>query len=354
MRYLRMGMIAVTASLTLSSAAAATVMKTPSGHPVSVMLRGSKPPASGTASGGVLVPHGGPVLKGETPYLIFWTPGSHGISGANEGLMAQYLTDVAHDSNGVSDTNVYSVLGQYGSPYNQTFSSSQVIVDTTPYPPAKNGCKLATGITACVSDAALQAEITNVISQHHLPLSAAGAATTPIFFMITPADTNVCLSSGACASNNFCAYHDYFNSGGNSILYASVPFAVFASSTKGCQTDGKTGYNTPTGPSGLQAYNVADDLSHELSETITDPLISAWYTNGGLEVGDLCEAWGATVNTSKGYSPLSYGPAYSNSAGGIYDQIINGDEYYNQTEFSNSTGQCETGLQALPVPSKQK
>jgi hypothetical protein len=27
---------------------------------------------------------------------------------------------------------------------------------------------------------------------------------------------------------------------------------------------------------------------HELSETVTDPDISAWYTQNGAEVGDLC------------------------------------------------------------------
>jgi len=33
---------------------------------------------------------------------------------------------------------------------------------------------------------------------------------------------------------------------------------------------------------------VVDSLIHELSETVTDPDLSAWYTSGGAEVGDLC------------------------------------------------------------------
>lgn len=43
---------------------------------------------------------------------------------------------------------------------------------------------------------------------------------------------------------------------------------------------------TPNGDMG--ADTVTDDIMHELSETVTDPDINAWYTRGGAEVGDLC------------------------------------------------------------------
>ena len=128
-----------------------------------------------------------------------------------------------------------------------------------------------------------------------------------------------------------------------------MPFSVFANNPKGCQTDQYSIYETPVGSSGDQAYNIADDLSHELSETITDPLINAWYASNGLEVGDLCEAYAARVNISKGLSPLAYAPAFGTpSTGVLYDQVINGDQYYNQTEFSNSANKCLPGTTPLP------
>jgi hypothetical protein len=263
--------------------------------------------------------------------------------------MDQYLTDAAAAS-GNSTTNVYSVLSQYGSPYSQTFTTrAQAVIDTDPYPTKQSGCNLATGMTACVTDASLQSEISSLIDSGTLPKPGTpGTGTTPIFFGITPVDVNVCTSGGSCVNNSFCAYHDFFTHGGADVLYASVPFSVFASSPKGCQTDQYSIYETPVGSSGDEAYNVADDLSHEFSETITDPLLDAWFSKNGFEVADLCEAYAATANTNKGVSPLAYAPAFGDpSAGVLYDQVINSHQYYNQTEFSNSANGCQTGTTPL-------
>jgi hypothetical protein len=350
-RYLRAGLIVAAACLAFSSTAAAVVTHTPNGHRVSVFLRkGARTTGGKGTSSGVLLSHGGPVLAGAAPYAIFWTPSGHPISAASESLMDQYLGDVAAAS-GKSTTNVYSVLAQYGSPYSQTFSSrAQAVIDTNPYPTNQGACQLATGMTACVTDASLKNEIGNLIDAGKLPTpTAPGTGTTPIFFVITPVDVNVCLSGSQCVNNNFCAYHDFFSHGGNNVLYSSVPFSVFATSPKGCQTDQYSIYETPVGSSGDEAYNVADDLSHELSETITDPLINAWYSGNGLEVGDLCEAYAPKANTNRGLSPLAYSPAFGDaSAGTLYDQVINGHQYYNQTEFSNSANKCLPGTTALP------
>jgi hypothetical protein len=264
-------------------------------------------------------------------------------------LLNTYLTDTATASAAGSTTNVFSVLAQYGSPYRQSFGSAQVIVDTNRYPTTAGGCKLAPGMSACVTDGSLQSEIARLVDAGRLPSpSAPGSGATPVFLMITPVDVNVCLSGGSCVNNSFCAYHDYFIHNGASVLYASVPFSVFASSSKGCQTDSNSIYETPAGPNGDEAYNVADDLSHELSEIITDPLINAWYTKNGYEVADLCESYGATADPSKGISPLAYSPAFGDaSTGTLYNQVINRDEYYNQTEYSNSAGGCRPGVTPL-------
>lgn len=84
---------------------------------------------------------------------------------------------------------------------------------------------------------------------------------------------------------------------------------------------------------------MADDLSHELSETITDPLINAWYTKGfGSEVGDLCEAYAATSDPAKDVTAHAYLPTLAGSAANadLVDQAFNGHFYYNQTEWSNA------------------
>ena len=58
------------------------------------------------------------------------------------------------------------------------------VLDTAAYPAGQSGCKLAAGMTACVSDASLQAEIGRLIDAGQLPRPAApGSGTTPIFFV---------------------------------------------------------------------------------------------------------------------------------------------------------------------------
>jgi hypothetical protein len=353
MRCRRVGLVVVAACMALvTSTAGAVVIRTPNGHRLSLMFRpGTRTGASSSSTtGGVLVAHGGPVLNAEAPYLIFWTPSHASTLSASEGLLARYLTDVAAGSVAHSTTNVYSVLAQYGAPYSQQFAKTQAVIDGDPYPTNQSGCSLAPGMTACVTDASLQSEIGRLIDSGAVRApTAPGAGTTPVYIVVTPLNTNVCTSGGACVNNSFCAYHGTFSHNG-SVVYASVPYSVFASSSKGCQTDQYSIYETPAGSSGDQAYNIADDLSHELSEMISDPLLNAWYGKGsGLEVGDLCEAYGARANTSKGLSPLAYSPAFGNpSAGTLYDQVINGNQYYNQTEFSNLANKCLPGTTALP------
>lgn len=353
MRYLRIGLV-FACCLLVPSVAAASVTKTQNGHRLSVMMRDGVKPAGRTGStkgGGVLLAHGGPVLSSEAPYLIYWTPSGYSISSASENLLNQYLSDTAAAARAASTTNVYSVLAQYGAPYSQTFApKSQALIDSDPYPAHQTRCTVAAGMTGCVTDSSIQTEIASLIDAKRVTTpTAPGTGTTPIFFLITPVNVNVCLGGNTCSSNNFCAYHSFFTHNGMQVLYASVPFSVFANgNTKGCQTDQYSIYETPVGSSGDEAYNIADDLSHELSETITDPLINAWYSKNGLEVGDLCEAYAATADPAKGLSPLAYSPAFGDpSAGTLYDQIINGHEYYNQTEFSNAANGCLPGITPL-------
>src|SRR5947209_494268 len=138
-------LVALTALLATS--AQAFVTRTPAGHRISLMQRPGKRSVSSSppATKGVLVSHGGAVLGSEAPYLVFWTPPGHPVAPGSQALMSQYLTDTARDSAAHSTTNVYSVLGQYGSPYNQSFRAAQAVRDVDPYPANQNGSARATG-----------------------------------------------------------------------------------------------------------------------------------------------------------------------------------------------------------------
>jgi hypothetical protein len=130
-----------------------------------------------------------------------------------------------------------------------------------------------------------------------------------IYLLITAPTTSV---SGFCTK--YCAYHTASTTivSGHTIHYALAPEPN--SKCTACDGNFAMGESkTPNGDPG--ADEIVDSLMHEISETVTDPDLSAWYTSGGAENGDLCNyvygmttvpsATGATANASwKGYSYL--------------------------------------------------
>jgi hypothetical protein len=354
-RYLGTTAVALALACVLASAAGAVVVRTPDGHRYGVMLRKGVTPGSlagvsparssgKRADNGTLTYTNGVVLHSSAPYLVFWDPAGQ-IPASSRGVIAGYLGDVAAASG--TATNVYSVLRQYTdttgfADYRQTFSAAQAILDAQPYP--VRGCAAtAAAYPTCLTDAQVQAELARLIAARHLP--AGTGANAPVYDVVTPQSVNICFrqSGGSCSSNAFCAYHSFFAGPvGSDVLYALTPFFVFQYGPKGCQTDGTANYQTPHG-SGDHGYQIADNLSHELSETITDPTFGGWFDPAsGSEVGDECATYGATANPAAGLSPLAYQPTLggTENAGTLFDQVINGNEYYNQTEWSNGDINC--------------
>jgi PKD repeat protein len=351
-------LVGVVVVVALPASAGAVVVQAGNGQRYGVLLRrgvgvsalkAAQVPATGrvAAPNGNVDYHGGPILHSSAPYLIFWDP-SGAISAHSKTVLEQYLSDTAADSGKATD--VFSVLRQYTdssgfADYQQTFSASQAILDTQPYPTIASGCTTGSGYPNCLTDAQLQAEVTRLINARSLPTGIGPNA--PIYFLITPQDTNICSPALGCADPGFCAYHSSFTDGSNHVLYASVPFIVWTiNSTKGCQDDGNTFvYQTPNND---PADNIADDLSHELSEMITDPLTTGWWSNAsGREVADNCESYGSG-GPLQGQSLNAYAPILggSESAGNLYDQVINGDHYYTQTDWSNGDVGCKAQTSA--------
>lgn len=131
---------------------------------------------------------------------------------------------------------------------------------------------------------------------------------------------NQCSSSaGGCYSpsnpNNwtYCAYHGYttFSDVGH-VLYSVEPYQA----VNGCEVTG-------TAPNGEVVDSTASTLSHETSETITDPDVPdnvAWYNNNYGEIGDECA------------------PAAGVSTGNV---SLNGHTYNIQKEYSNYSHACK-------------
>jgi hypothetical protein len=261
--------------------------------------------------------HGGPVMRTNTVYAIYWMPAggtcstsstssTPGSCAGYESTIDKYFTDVAAASG--SSSNVYSVATQYSDTtgsiaYDSTFGGSYV--DTTAYP--SSGCNDRHD-PKCLTDSQLQSEIQHAISTNGWP-----TGTTRLFFMFTPDNVGICIdvSGTECSTNYFCAYHDSI---GGSVVYAVEPDNA-SIPTGGC--------DNVMDPNSAAADPTINTASHEMNEAITDPTNGGWWNNASQqENGDNC-AW-----------------IFGAPLGADYNQVINGDHYYLQEEWSNVGSLC--------------
>ncbi len=300
--------------------------------------------------GGALIDEGGPVMESNTTHVIYWDP-SEEFTVATRGIVNTFFTDVAHDSGHA--TNVFAVDAQYGAAYRSTYAGEAIDEDAYP---SSGGCSVPVEeadagppYTTCLYDSQLQSELSAYVTAHSLPTGPA-----QLYFLLLPHKVVTCFEGGTeCSNNVFCAYHSYINAGeAGEIIYADIPFSLLdAGDAKGCQADGNPAIQTPNGDTaGTDASTRFADvavkyISHEYSEAITDPLVgvkTAWADANGLENGDKCNAWNPGPGTESGEDAHAFLPTLGGSAeaGTLFDQSIDSDHYYLQSEWDNATSTC--------------
>lgn len=259
---------------------------------------------------GKLTYHGGPIMRTNKVYAIFWKPAGYSVNSSYNSLINRYFTDVAAASG--ATTNVYKSSTQYFSNIaatktyiinKSTFGGS--FLDTHAYP--ANGCPLYNGLQKCLTDAQIKAEIARVIAAKGWV-----ANQTTMFFIFTANQVGSCFdgSGTQCAFTAYCGYH----SASGNMIYSNMPYA--GTSLVSC--------GVPYTPNGnAAADSTLSVVSHEHLEAITDPRLNAWYDSVGYENGDKC-AW-------------TFGAV---SAAHKFNQTINGHKYILQAEWSNKTNQC--------------
>lgn len=286
---------------------------------------------------GNLIYNGGPVQHSSKIYAIFWEP-----SGRNEyylppeyrNTITQYMTDVANAS--YTTGNVFSVTTQYydeSGPgksenfvaYNISYGGS--IIDRDPFPTSGCANYIISGSTAasaeCLTDAQIQAEVNKEVDLLKLPRGLASE-----YFLYTPFQVASCFNSAAkscfdpSGKAGYCAYHSGLVGSNTVTLYANMPY----DDVQGCKAAEKGG-GTPEFPNNSDADPTISTTSHELSETMTDPTGSGWKDSSNMEIGDLCAY---TFGTPRGADEYQFSQ---------FNQIISGDFYWTQQEWSNrSTG----------------
>jgi hypothetical protein len=278
--------------------------------------------------------NGGPVQHSERVYLFFWAPRGHGVPPAYRGGMASWLNDMAGGD--YTSGNPFSVNQQYYDksgpsgaknfvPYGITDGGT--IIDTTAYP--TSGCPTA-GYSVCLTNAQLAAELSSYLSAH----STLPRGIDTEYFILTPNNVLSCFDSGGtqCAYTSYCGYHTYTGTGSTQIVYADMPWSY---NTNGCDVNLAFGM----GYANADAIDpVVGVFSHELSESMTDPNLNAWYQNGGAdngyEIGDKC----AYIYGAGGYGSHT---GLANNGLGYWNVTAYGDQYLMQLEFDNRLKTCE-------------
>jgi hypothetical protein len=281
--------------------------------PIPDYCKACKPPL--TYGGGPLMYTSGPTGLTVTP--IFWEPAGSGYTFPEtyEAIINGYIADVAAAS-GATD-NVYSIATEYydvshGQPRYARYkiAAGTPIVDTRPLP-AENGCKATGDFRVCVDDDQLQEELSAVLDAHHLPRDLSHFY--PVFF---PPGVETGDGAGGNSVSRFCAYHSNFGPPTRPVVYGNEPYEDYCGGGQA--------------PNGLLAADEAISiLSHELMESLTDPLWNwkgGWLDGAGWEVADECTwHYGEPLGSTDPDAPQTT----------EYNQVINGGRYYTQTQFSN-------------------
>jgi hypothetical protein len=267
--------------------------------------------------------HGGPIMQTVNVNLIFWLPpGSHyvqppGGSAASDQL---YENTIANFFNNLPQSSYWNTLTQYPGQCSSSACTAPInapgavmvartFPDFTPYPQSP------------LQDSDVQNEIKNIINQNGLSFGLNSE-----FFVYTGASVQECDGLTGCTSTDFCAYHSEFDFNGGKVVYAFLPNA---DSLPGCSE------GISSGPNQLSADRETELMSHELFESVSDPLPfgtslnildplgnTAWWDSNnifsssfGQEIGDKCNQTPASVD-------------------------FNGKSFIAQQQWSNDTSSC--------------
>jgi PKD repeat protein len=310
--------------LALAAGASAVIVHTRAGRAISYQpLRGRRIRAHLDEHFSNVEYDGGPVMPSNTNYTVFWAPpGAPAYPPEYQQGIDEYLENLAADSGG--HENVDSVDAQYGDAEGQfagyVSHFGGELIDTDPYP--ERGC---TAAPICLTDEQIRTELTRFAKAHNLPTNLETE-----YFLITPPEVESCFEANGveCSAGSrqpvYCAYHDNIpEPGGGELIYADDPYV---DEIEGCD-DGNH-------PNGVSDSALEGGLSHEHSESITDPEPdSAWsdFFEEGSEIGDKCRSETPSVE---------FGKPLGESKGVKWNQLINGHRYWYQQEWSNDGSQC--------------
>jgi hypothetical protein len=250
--------------------------------------------------------HGGPVMKNTPNVYVIWY-GNWNSTGSNTAATRSLIEHFLGTIGGSALERVNSTYGDNAGNVtgNVRFGGSTIVSSSTN-----------------LSDTSLRTTVSNALNSGALPRDANG-----VYFVLSSSNINE--TSGFCTQ--YCGFHTHASLGGTDIKYAFVGNVDRCPS--GCEAQ-RTGPNSPAANVG-GADGMANVISHELEEAISDPDLNAWFDSSGQENADKCNFNFGTTSTCTSTSICS---AAGKAAASKFNQTFGNNDWLLQQNWRNSGG----------------
>lgn len=209
--------------------------------------------------------HGGPINTETQIFTIYWKPPTL-QTGAATSIPASYIKVLQHMLGNYAghaianiNTQYFQIVSGVTSYHSGLGRLGGTFTDTAAYP--ASGCSDSFTPGNCINDTQIRNEVAKVMS-----IKGWTPGFNKIYLLFTSSGEGSCMSSAStsCAYVQYCAYHGFFGSATNPVIYGNEPFG----NNSICQVAGPL-------PNAGTSDSAATAARHEVSEATTDPLLNA-------------------------------------------------------------------------------
>ena len=271
------------------------------GQTTGEFMQQAKPTGNTVVQGNGINYHGGPILSGNpVPIHIIWYGNWTNGPKPSDSATTVSLLEGFLASSSLGGSAYESINTTYGDNNNNV--SGHLNFGSAVFDNYSQGNRFG--------DKTLQAIVNSHVG-HDLP-----ADTGAVYLVLTSSDVNE--TSGFCRT--YCGFHTHATLNGLDIKYAFIGNVDKCPS--GCEIQ-STGPNSPAAGVG-GADGMANVITHETEEAITDPDLNAWFDASGNEDADKCN--------------FKFGPTQTAPNGAKFNQTFGGLNWMIQMEWENSRG----------------
>lgn len=259
------------------------------------------PPDAGGTSASIypITYHGGPVMTSPNINVIWygnWNQSNGTDTQAGQNIIKNLLSGLQLNDNGYVQI---TTSGGYTTPLYSTVSLVNSAAYYT-YP-------TTTSYSKNLRDSDIKTIVLNSITKGGFTNNA--SLNSNIYLVLTSSD--VSLNSGFCSK--YCGWHTYTTS---TTAGATIKYAFIGNSAR-CLSSCAAQSVSPNSNPGVDG--MASVIAHEIEETVTDPVLNAWFNSNGAENADMCSwTFGNQITQLPNGSYWNVGFPSSSSASSLF------------------------------------